>query len=129
LYFDYLHAIKPDVQVIKEEIHGVNVTMNKMNVTMNELTTIMRDIGERIVVMTAKDGGIPCRVGVSKDNIGNVYDSSHRPSIWCTVSIIRDGTPSNADLFISTEALKILGYENLNVGVFNLHYKTPTTTK
>ena len=118
--------------------------------TADDIKVIKDNIGIIESRYTKSDGdGKPCKIGISSDktgiaayvytsksyslnlksgdviNISNPFDV-HRASIWCTVSIIEDEQkPSDADIFLSHEAINKLGIksENFRQGLFNMSYK------
>jgi len=131
--WEYYVTVRPEIKNIANDIR--------------EIKDNMEVIESRY---TKSDGdGKPCKIGISRDktgiaayvytskshslnlksgnviNISNPYDV-HRASIWCTVSIIEDEQkPSDADIFLSQEAINKLGIKNekFGIGLFNMNYK------
>ena len=131
--WEYYVTVRPEIKKIASEI---TVIKEKVSIIESRYTK-------------SDDNGRTCKIGISGDktgiaayvytsksyslnlksgdviNISNLFDV-HRASIWCTVSIIEDEQkPSDADIFLSHEAMNKLGIknENFKIGLFNMSYK------
>lgn len=130
LLYEYFVTIRPEITQMKVDI----------NTIIENQKTI-----ESVYTKVDKDGK-PCKIGVGMDKTGaTVYVYTHKDlglknndiiyisnpfspfkqSIWCTVCLLEPTAKDIegiADMYLSREALKVLGKNE--AGVFNMSYKT-----
>ena len=133
LLWEYYVTVRPDLKKMADDI---NVMKDNISIIESRYTKSDDDGKTCKIGISGDKTGIAAYVYTSKShslnlksgdviNISNPFDV-HRASIWCTVSIIEDEQkPSDADIFLSHEAMNKLGIksENFKIGLFKMSYK------